>query len=435
MRNQPRRSRLVLRGPRCVFRGTGPFLKGTGEDPTSPWPRAPVAALFILALACSDPTQAQTETPYTRVEAGIQTSLLGASFENSRDIDFGFGGRFTYNFSKNIALDTQLEFYPRRDPGLPGTSAFQEGGRRLVGLAGLRAGFRRRRFGLFGKVRPGAITFGSVPRATGTGSDRITHFALDLGGVLEVYPTKRVILRIDVGQLLTRYGERTTPLGPGAFLIAPGLVTSFGQFSAGISYRVGSFQNPETPPEAEAASAPRRFEVGGQFGWLGIEDSPPTFSLRDEPGYGGRFTYNLYRWLGFDARFTYFYRNPQSAGTQEGGKILQCFFGPKAGIRENKVGVFAKFEPGLTRYGQTLSDFRNFPQSVPYQRQTYFSFDTGAVLEYYASVRTVLRFDVGEVAVFVGPTTVFPLFGSGPVVEPGYTKTGLAISTGLAWRF
>lgn len=260
-----------------------PFAKKEREYTT----RACLLSFLLFVSSLTACGLARAQTPYSRVEVGVQGSLLGSAFVGSRDIDYGVGGRFTYNFSKNIALDTQFDFYPRRDPGLPGTSAFQEGGRRLVALAGLKAGFRRRRFGLFGEVRPGVISFGSVPRATGTGSDRITHFALDLGGAFEIYPTKRLIVRFDGGELFARYGERKTPLGPGAFLIAPGLVTSFGRFSAGVSYRVGALNNPGTPREAETAGAPRRFEVGGQFGWLGIEDSPPTFSVRDEPGYGG----------------------------------------------------------------------------------------------------------------------------------------------------
>lgn len=405
---------------------------GRESTPGSTQPRRFLAAglLVFFPLVISD--SARGQTPYSRLEVGLQSSLLGASSEGSTDVDYGVGGRLSYNFSSKIALDAQFEFYPRNDPGI---NPFQEKGKRLVGLVGMKAGFRRRRFGLFGKARPGMISFDSVARLNAPGSDRITHFALDLGGVFEVYPTERIIVRLDAGELLARYGDRSVSLAPGFFLISPGLVASFAQFSAGISYRVGSLQNPKTPPEPETARALRRFEAGGQFGWLGIQGPPISSELRDEPGYGGRFTYNLYRWLGFDTRLTYFYRNPHSAGTQEGGRILQAFFGPKVGIRENKIGVFAKFQPGFTSYGQTLSDFRNFPQSVPYQRQTHFSFDAGAVLEYYASPRTVIRFDVGEVEVFVGPKTVFPLFGAGPMVEPGYTKTGLAISTGFGWRF
>lgn len=295
----------------------------------------------------------------------------------------------------------------------------------------MKAGWRRDRFGLFWKARPGFLSFSDVPQLGVAGSFyRQTHFALDLGGVFEVYPTPKTILRFDVGTLLARYGERTLSIGPGAFLSAPGSIASFLNVSAGFSYRIGRIDG--QPVRDTSQARVRKLEIGGQFGWLGIPGSGTA--LRDEPGYGGRFAYNLFPWLAADARITYFYTGRDVIAVQEGGKILQGFFGPKVGIRRQHVGAFIKFEPGFTSYDQTLSDFRDFPQPpIPYQRLTHFSFDTGAVFEYYPSSRTVVRFDAGAVEVFYGAKDFQAPQGTG--TASSYQKIGMAVSTSFAWRF
>ena len=38
---------------------------------------------------------------------------------------------------------------------------------------------------------------------------RLTTFAMDVGGVVEFYPTKRVITRLDIGSTIIHYGPRT----------------------------------------------------------------------------------------------------------------------------------------------------------------------------------------------------------------------------------
>jgi|SRR5437870_3091578 len=384
-----------------------------------------VSTLVFLFLG---PCQAWAQAAYSRFEVGVQTSLTSVWHSAATDHDIGVGGRFAYNISRVFALDAQFDFYPRNEVPFPAITALQEGGRRSVWIAGLKAGWHRQKVGLFGKTRPGIISFGKVQQLNAPGQfDRRTHFALELGGVLELYPTERTILRFDVGEMLARYGERVVQLSQGASLIAPGYVASFFQTSVGLSYRIGR------QGEAQLQSGNKgRFEIGGQFSWLNILGS--FFRLRDEPGYGGRFTYDLYRWLGFDARVSYFYRDPHTVDFQEGGKILQGFFGPKAGIRRSGMGTFLKFQPGFISYGTTLTDFRNFPHPpIPFERQTHFAFNAGGVLEFYPSSQATLRFDAGHVQIFYGPKTVF--LNQGSVTAPSYQKTGIEVSTGFGWRF
>ena len=80
------------------------------------------------------------------------------------------------------------------------------------------------RFGLFGKVRPGFVSFSRSLNLIGTRQltfagfpfvqgdfefARRTFFANDLGGVLEFYPTRRWAVRFDAGaRLLDGEGQR-----------------------------------------------------------------------------------------------------------------------------------------------------------------------------------------------------------------------------------
>jgi hypothetical protein len=69
--------------------------------------------------------------------------------------------------------------------------------------------------------------------------------ALDIGGVLEFYPTRRVVTRFDFGDTIIRYGATTInsidgPAG-GPFVTTPITINgetrhSF-QFSAGVGFR------------------------------------------------------------------------------------------------------------------------------------------------------------------------------------------------------
>jgi hypothetical protein len=383
---------------------------------------------FLFGLLLFGAAPALAQSPYSRIELGAQTSVMTGNYDSGLDSDFGFGGRFTYNFSRYIALDTQLDFYPsqHRSPD------FQEGGQRLAGFAGMKAGWRRNKFGLFWKVRPGFLSFSEVPELNTPEFRRVTHLALDLGGVLELYPSRRILIRIDAGEMLARYGERTTPLTPGAFLIAPGEIAPFFQTSVGLSYRIGDVRE-QSSAELSRADSARHLEIGGEFGWLGLPGPPPSFELRDNQGVGGRFTYNLRPWLGLDARLVYFYRGSGQVGFQEGGDILQGFFGPKVGIRGRRVGAFLKFEPGFTSYDQSDNGLPEFLQNR-FVRSTHFSFDAGGVFEVYPSSRTVLRFDAGEVNVFYGKKTIDLLEG-GTAVADGYHHIGIAVSTSFAWRF
>ncbi|HVG92078.1 MAG TPA: hypothetical protein VNB54_11365 [Alphaproteobacteria bacterium] len=156
------------------------------------------------------------------------------------------------NFGRYIALDGAFSWFPNSTRGHSSATGF----------FGAKAGKRWERFGLFGKVRPGFLTFGNVfrqetvlftPAPVGLGSigtllsirsGRLTERALDLGGVAEYYPARHWALRWDFSDMLlfqekgptfTFIGAGTPPF-PSFTQPSPGTTNHF-QFSTGIHYR------------------------------------------------------------------------------------------------------------------------------------------------------------------------------------------------------
>lgn len=209
-------------------------------------------ALSTLVLLTSSIARAQVdETP--KLEIGAQFSALGLNRQFDTQIEPGFGGRVTYNLTENFALEAEVNFFPQRR-----FRNFRAGGRAVQGLFGTKFGKRYRKFGIFGKARPGFISFSEslfelIPSGTvfdpalplNFRTQRLTHFAADLGGVLEFYPSRRVLLRLDAGDTIIRYGDTTINtflLLPGQPFVPlpqtlPGEVRHNFQISVGIGFR------------------------------------------------------------------------------------------------------------------------------------------------------------------------------------------------------
>src|SRR5690242_1023103 len=156
----------------------------------------------------------------SKLEVGAQLSVLGINDpQGLSDLfprtELGFGGRLSYNLNRHLALEAEVNFFPR-DYRKVRTNF--TGGRLIEGLFGLKAGLRKNRFGAFGKARPGFESSGRAEVArfpAGNGPDpqnpfgfqdmRATQFALDVGGVFELYPSHRTIVRFDFGDTIVRY--------------------------------------------------------------------------------------------------------------------------------------------------------------------------------------------------------------------------------------
>jgi hypothetical protein len=129
-------------------------------------------------------------------------------------------------------------------------------GRVLQGQFGVKAGKRFKRFGIFGKARPGFVSFDKSLKLVGTQPifvsflgrvvqegifeiGRRTFYADDFGGVIEFYPARRWSLRFDAGDTLIHYGARSFPsnLLSIRFLTASPEKRHNFQFASGFSVR------------------------------------------------------------------------------------------------------------------------------------------------------------------------------------------------------
>jgi hypothetical protein len=170
-----------------------------------------------------------------------------------RATEAGFGGRLGYGINRHVTLEAEVNFFPREGEV---TEDDFTGGRKLQGLFGVKVGKRGESFGVFAKARPGFMHFtagelqGSVgciailaPNPSGCfGVDRLgrTDFAFDLGGVVEMYPTGRSILRVDLGDTVLRSGEHHVPVltQPSPVIVpVPARTTHNFQGSVGFGFR------------------------------------------------------------------------------------------------------------------------------------------------------------------------------------------------------
>jgi hypothetical protein len=180
--------------------------------------QATVVTLLCLPFALLEAKAQSDEVP--KLEIGAQfTSITKPDFNNGAT-EPGFGGRFTLNLNRSVALEAVGNFFPHscRFCGSGGGSG-DNSGNITQGLFGVKAGKRFQKWGIFGKARPGVVSFSqgdSKYVATGTGGsfpfefqrNRLTNFAVDLGGVLEFYPSRRIVTRFEAGDTLIHYGQR-----------------------------------------------------------------------------------------------------------------------------------------------------------------------------------------------------------------------------------
>jgi hypothetical protein len=185
--------------------------------------------LLLLTLVLNESARAQSarsKSEEPKVEVGAQVSGLAAGRFGGRE-GVGGGGRVTFNLTKSFALEGELNYFP---------SAGFDNVRRFQGQFGVKSGLRFNRFGVFGKVRPGFINtrqdftvFIPTPCPPGvlciqsifpiSGVNSGTGFSLDVGGVGELYPSKRIVVRLDVGDTIANRQE------PAFFISQPNIVT------------------------------------------------------------------------------------------------------------------------------------------------------------------------------------------------------------------
>ena len=399
--------------------------------------------LLITVITFASVAVAQSKKD--KVEIGVQTTSLTIfnpdfSFDETKG---GIGGRVAYNFNRSIAAEAEINFFPQKQV------IFTANGSSIQAQFGVKIGKRFEKFGVFGKVRPGFISANSVfslqpgPRMPDfpVKVERENFFTTDFGGVLELYPSRRMVVRFDAGDTVIRHRKEFGLLdfsGP-VVLVRPTRYSHNFKFTAGVAFRLGDF-----PDDAPVANTPgstddrtKRFEVGVQFTSLFVKTSNSQGALffpiiHTEPGFGGRVTFNLTESIAFEAEGNYFTREQFSL--PEGGKMYQGQFGGKFGKRFDRWGLFGKARPGFVGFSKVLQSPTG-AQIGPFsfERRLYPSLDVGGVVEFYVSPRWMARFDVGDTIIRYGEIR-FPGLPSSFTV-PSVTRHNLQVSSGIGFRF
>jgi outer membrane protein with beta-barrel domain len=425
--------------------------------------------LCVLLTVVTFVPVAVAQSKKDKIEIGVHSTSLTLFHPDftGDETQAGFGGRVTYNFNRSIAAEAEINFFPEKQQILTAD------GNAVQAQFGVKLGKRFDKFGLFAKVRPGFL---SVDRVFIIGPDSITQvngvfnfdfklerrtfFTLDAGGVLELYPSKRTVVRFEAGDTAIRHPERFVQL----FAIPPMVQRTRGpkfnhnfQFTAGVGFRLGDWPSEDNGggTSVDAQDQTPRYEVGAQFTSLSV--NPPSRNCfgcasligqrtHTEPGFGGRFTFNLTDNVAVEAEGNYFTRKQFSFLTQS-GHLFQGQFGAKVGKRFWSWGFFGKARPGFAGFsrvtelvGSHLQDFGTISFEVPDFRvvtKYYPSLDIGGVVEFYVSRRWMARFDVGDTVIRYGEFRQFAFGAIAPAIitEPAKTKHNLQVTTGLGFRF
>lgn len=186
-----------------------------------------------------------------------------------------------------------------------------------------------------------------------------------------------------------------------------------------------------------------KVEVAAEFTTLERE----AFNGRTEPGFGGRFTYNLNRVVSLEAAGYFFPRRCFSC--RNGGRVTEALGGVKVGKRFDTWGIFAKARPGVVSFSEGEFNILRVPASpfeaIDFERNrlTNFAADFGGVVEFYPSKHIVTRFDAGDTIIhftrrttnalqFDPPTSTFTLI---PITSPARTSHNFQFMASVGFRF
>jgi len=196
-----------------------------------------IVALFIVFMAGE--SHAHGQTAERKVELGFHYTSINLGVFDSKEA--GGGVRLSYNINNYLSVEAEgnlFEFSIGDGPPTDDVLAAQ-------GLVGAKAGLRNRHVGVFAKIRPGVVNFPSLRvrrrfcnllqpcEDAGRSGNR---FALDTGAVLELYPTDRIIVRLDIGDTMIRFSDDSFFKSSAPVRIDDGFRHNF-QFAVGVGFR------------------------------------------------------------------------------------------------------------------------------------------------------------------------------------------------------
>jgi len=201
----------------------------------APWIRC---VWLILILAVPEIAVAQRQFHIDEYKSEVGVFYTGINLKGFGETVNGLGARFGYNIHDHLSVDIEFSFSPRRY--LRNNQVGQKGQM----LAGVKAGVRSRYIGVFAKARPGVMSIGEVTSDFSCRSNdfaticRPSHnnLAFDAGGVLEIYPLSRLIIRFDGGDTIVRIRRATLSI-PFNNPSSTSDITQNFQFAVGFGYR------------------------------------------------------------------------------------------------------------------------------------------------------------------------------------------------------
>jgi hypothetical protein len=365
----------------------------------------PAAALFVGSLLAMQAGAQQ----YTRSEIGAgiagHTYSISSRDSLSRYLSEGPYGTYTYNLAPYLAVEGSVAYLPQFN-----YPQWQDTGQELQAVGGFKAGWRGRRWGIYGKVEPGIASFSCGLAALGrqgqiSKCDRRTHFTLQYGGVAEYELSPRWALRGDAAQSLTTEFDQVFRLDPSGFAreIIQGHIAQHLDLRLGIVRRFGVLREEPLGPAAKQST----MEVGILFA-LQPKVHQLFSALEQDRGGGAWVSWNFSRYFGVDATAYYLPHNDKTINYNDGGATLEGFAGIKAGIRRDHIGYFAKVRPGSIVFTNVLDSLTEIPGGLlnTHSKSPNFALDTGAIVELYPSAHSVLRVEAGNASIFYSQRTI-----------------------------
>lgn len=339
---------------------------------------------------------------------------------------------YTRNLSPSLALEGTFQ------PGINYVeNRTADAGSMTLALGGVKAGWRGRRWSLYGRVQAGTASFSCgtwLWSATPYRGCARTNFAMEYGGTLTYRLRPRYSLRFDAGHLQIAQFDQILARAPNSMFYSGGGVRQHVDARIGITRSFGRMRQAAPEPESQQAA----WDAGVLFA-LQPRTQPDFMFLDPYPTWGIWTSWNFSKHLSWDTALMHSGRNASPNETidyQAGGRAFEALTGIKAGFRHNHMGYFAKVRPGTITFGQTLRQmYQNPDGSVPWDTGMFTNFvlDTGGVLEAYPSRYTIVRFDLGSATLFYQPKNVI-LFGETYRI-PGSTASSMLVSFGAGFRF
>jgi hypothetical protein len=405
--------------------------------------------LVLLAVGCLAAARVSAGQDYTRQDVAVGVVSETAALYNDplntvgpTHLFAGPVGRYTWNLSPSLAVEGSVGYLPGFQ-----TSYGTNNGHELLALGGIKAGWRGRRFGVYGKAEPGISswtpglqTFGPAPKYPLIYSRR-TDFTLDMGGVLEYYPTPRTIVRLDAGTTMIADYDQVLLREPGSGgsleIIEPGHIAQHLAVGLSVAHRFGEVHEEQ---EREPARSP--LDAGILFSLqqrVHQEDS----QILPNRGGGAWLSYNFSRYVSLDGTAFYSPQDDHYDFPQDGGRDFMAVGGIKAGIRGSRMGYFVTARPGMIQFSRTV-DFENLyakPPVIRWEKTTDYVADLGGAVEVYAAKHFLFRADVGNATVHYHAANLFYTASARTTLTPRdiyyppLQRPSILTQFGFGWRF